>query len=123
MVLYVTQDGGTWSKALFPHGHGLKENAYTIVESTPHSILVDVNSSPSSTSGTLFTSNSNGTYFVRSLEHTNRNKAGIVDYEKLVGIEGVAFINTVENPEGAEAGDEKQLKSRITYDDGEFPIS
>lgn len=84
MVLYVTEDGFTWSRALFPHGHGLKENAYTIVESTEHSILVDVNSSPGSKMGTLFTSNSNGTYFVRSLEHTNRNKMGIVDVSFLL---------------------------------------
>lgn len=118
MVLYVTEDGRTWSRALFPHGHGLKESAYTIVESTPHSILVDVNSSPSATSGTLFTSNSNGTYFVRSLENTNRNKMGIVDFEKLVSVEGVAIVNTVSNPEAVEAGEEKHLKTKITFDDG-----
>lgn len=120
MVLYVTQDGDVWSRALFPHGHGLRENAYTIVESTKHSILVDVNSSPTSSSGTLFTSNSNGTYFVRSLENTNRNKMGIVDFEKLIGIEGVAVVNTVSNPDGAEAGEEKNLKTMITFDDGTF---
>ncbi|KAM0751951.1 putative signal sequence binding protein [Meredithblackwellia eburnea MCA 4105] len=118
MVLYVTEDGITWSRALFPHGHGLKENAYTIVESTEHSILVDVNSAAGSKSGTLFTSNSNGTYFVRSLEHTNRNKMGIVDFEKLVGVEGVAIVNVVSNPDAVDAGQEKQLKTMITYDDG-----
>lgn len=118
MVLYVTEDGQTWSKALFPHGSGLTENAYTIVESTAHSILVDVNSSPTSTSGTLFTSNSNGTYFVKSLEHTNRNAAGLVDFEKLVSVEGVAIINTVGNPDGVNAGEKKALKTKITYDDG-----
>lgn len=118
MVLYVTEDGQTWSRALFPHGHGLRENAYTIVESTEHSIIVDVNSSPSATSGTLFTSNSNGTYFVRSLEHTNRNKMGIVDFEALVNVEGVAIVNTVTNWEGVEAGEEKALKTMITFDDG-----
>ncbi|SCV67566.1 BQ2448_5177 [Microbotryum intermedium] len=118
MVLYVTENGDQWSRALFPHGHGLKENAYTIVESTTHSILVDVNSNPLSSSGTLFTSNSNGTLFVRSLEHTNRNKMGIVDFEKLVSVEGVAIVNTVSNPEGVEAGEEKSLKTRITFDDG-----
>lgn len=120
MVLYVTEDGVTWSRALFPHGHGLKENAYTIVESTKHSILVDVNSDMGKGSGTLFTSNSNGTYFVRSLEHTNRNKAGIVDFEKLVSVEGVAIVNTVGNPEAVEAGQEKMLKTKITFDDGKF---
>lgn len=118
MVLYVTQDGEGWSRALFPHGHGLRENAYTIVESTPHSILVDVNSSPNSITGTLFTSNSNGTYFVKSIEGTNRNKNGIVDFEKLVGVEGVAVVNIVRNIAEAERGEEKQLETKITFDDG-----
>ncbi|GAA6014077.1 hypothetical protein JCM10207_000230 [Rhodosporidiobolus poonsookiae] len=119
MVLYVTEDGQTWSRAQFPHGHGLKENAYTIVESTSHSLLIDVNSSPAAVAGTLFTSNSNGTYFVRSLENTNRNKYGIIDFEKIVGIEGVAIVNTVENVQQVEAGREpKRLKTRITFDDG-----
>ncbi|KAI5476446.1 signal sequence binding protein [Pseudohyphozyma bogoriensis] len=118
MVLYVTEGDGTWSRALFPHGNGLKENAYTIVESTEHSILVDVNSATGKGSGTLFTSNSNGTYFTKSLDNTNRNKFGIVDFEKLVGVEGIAIVNTVANPEGVEAGQEKILKTRITFDDG-----
>ena len=118
MVLYVSEDGKMWSRAQFPHGHGLRENAYTIVESTEHSILVDVNSSPSAAAGTLFTSNSNGTYFVRSLENTNRNKNGIVDFEKIVGVEGVAIINTVMNVAAVEAGHDKELKTRITFDDG-----
>lgn len=121
MVMYVTEDGETWSRAQFPHGHGLRENAYTIVESTEHSILVDVNSSPSAVAGTLFTSNSNGTYFVRSLENTNRNRMGIVDFEQIVGVEGVAIINTVMNVEAVEAGkEEKALKTKITFDDGAF---
>jgi hypothetical protein len=119
MVLYVSEDSQTWSRAQFPHGHGLRENAYTIVESTPHSLLIDVNSSPSAVAGTLFTSNSNGTYFVRSLEGTNRNKYGIVDFEKVYGVEGVAIVNTVGNVEAVEAGkEEKRLKTRITFDDG-----
>ncbi|GAA5912886.1 vacuolar protein sorting/targeting protein 10 [Sporobolomyces salmoneus] len=118
MILYVSENGVDWSRAQFPHGHGLTENAYTIVESTSHSLLIDVNSSPTSSSGTLFTSNSNGTYFVRSLENTNRNKMGIVDFEKVLGVEGVAVINTVENVDGVEAGQDKELKTRITFDDG-----
>ncbi|GAA6042590.1 hypothetical protein JCM8097_003146 [Rhodosporidiobolus ruineniae] len=119
MVLYVTEDGTHWSRAQFPHGHGLSENAYTIVESTPHSLLIDVNSSPSAVAGTLFTSNSNGTYFVRSLENTNRNKYGIVDFEKIHAVEGVAIVNTVGNVEAVESGrEEKRLKTRITFDDG-----
>lgn len=117
MVLYVSTDGSHWSRAVFPHGQGLKENAYTIVESTGHSILVDVSSADNGV-GTLFTSNSNGTYFVKSEDNTNRNKAGIVDFEKLVGIEGVALMNTVDNPAGVLNGDLKIVKTKITFDDG-----
>ncbi|GAA5980381.1 hypothetical protein JCM11641_001783 [Rhodosporidiobolus odoratus] len=127
MVMYVTEDGSTWTRAQFPHGHGLRENAYTIVESTPHSLLIDVNSSPSSSSGTLFRSNSNGTYFTRSLEGTNRNRWGIVDFERVYGVEGVAVVNVVagvgeggsEGTRGKSgSGAERRLKSRVTFDDG-----
>jgi hypothetical protein len=121
MILYVTEDGQTWSRALFPHGHGLKENAYTIVESTSHSILVDVLTDTASATGTLFTSNSNGTYFVRALEHTNRNSMGIVDFEKLENVEGVAIANVVGNWEDVQGSQgEKRLKTKITFDDGVF---
>ncbi|GAA5963481.1 hypothetical protein JCM3765_006251 [Sporobolomyces pararoseus] len=124
MLLYVSENGLDWSRAQFPHGSGLLENSYTIVESTSHSLLIDVNSGgPGSSSGTLFTSNSNGTYFVKSLENTNRNQFGIVDYEKILGIEGVAVVNVVvdnENSEqgGGRGGEVKNLKSKITFDDG-----
>jgi hypothetical protein len=120
MILYVTEDGQTWSRALFPHGHGLRENAYTIVESTTHSIMVDVLSDPASSTGTLFTSNSNGSYFVRSLEHTNRNSMGFVDFEKLESVEGVALVNVVSNWEDIQGsqGAEKRLNTKITFDDG-----
>ena len=119
MLLYVTSDTQRWERAKFPHGHGLKENAYTIVESTKHSILVDVLTDPAATSGTLFTSDSSGTQFVRSLEHTNRNTAGIVDFESLENIEGVAIANVLSNPEEVEGKqEEKRLQTRITFDDG-----
>ena len=119
MLLYVTSDTTTWHKGLFPHGHGLRENAYTIVESTPHSILVDVLTDPAASSGTLFTSDSRGTNYVKSLEHTNRNIAGIVDFEKLESIEGVALANIISNPEEVEVRREpKKLKTKITFDDG-----
>lgn len=119
MLLYVTTDTKTWQKGLFPHGHGLRENAYTIVESTEHSILVDVLSDPSANSGTLFTSDSQGTNFVKSLEHTNRNAGGIVDFEKLESIDGIALANVVANPEEVSGrSEEKKLKTKITFDDG-----
>ncbi|TFY76725.1 hypothetical protein EWM64_g7285 [Hericium alpestre] len=93
MLLYVSVDTKTWAKAQFPHASTarLRENAYTIVESTTHSLAVDVVLQDQGTIGTLFVSNSNGTFFVESLKDTNRNEMGFVDYENLYGVEGVGI--------------------------------
>lgn len=121
LSLQVTLDGHTWHKAHFPHASSskLRENAYTIVESTSHSLGIDVLLHSTAAVGTFFVSNSNGTYFVQSLQDTNRNRAGYVDFEELVGIEGVGIANYVKNAravEGHKAA--KQIRSVITFDDG-----
>ncbi|KAH9832479.1 Oligoxyloglucan reducing end-specific cellobiohydrolase [Rhodofomes roseus] len=122
MLLYVSVDTKTWAKARFPHASSarLRENGYTIVESTTHSLAVDVMLQDMTTTiGTLFVSNSNGTFFVESLKDTNRNEMGYVDFENLYGIEGVGLANIVSNAgevEGRRA--QKQLQTRITFDDG-----
>ena len=121
MLLFVTIDTNTWAKAQFPHASSarLRENAYTIVESTTHSLAVDVVLQDMSTIGTLFVSNSNGTYFVQSLKDTNRNDMGYVDYENLYGVEGVGLANIVSNAQDVQSRfAPKQLKTRITFDDG-----
>jgi hypothetical protein len=121
MLLYVTVDTRTWAKTQFPHASGanLRENAYTIVESTTHSLAIDVVSNDSGAVGTLFVSNSNGTFFVQSLKDTNRNEVGYIDYETLYGVEGVGLANVVANVRDVDGrGAPKQLKTLITYDDG-----
>ncbi|THH18916.1 hypothetical protein EW146_g2149 [Bondarzewia mesenterica] len=121
MLLYVSTDTKTWGKAMFPHASSarLRENAYTIVESTTHSLAVDVMLQDQSTIGTLFMSNSDGTYFVESLKDTNRNEMGFVDYENLYGVEGVGLANIVANAQDVEGRHaQKQLKTMITFDDG-----
>ncbi|KAH7881943.1 hypothetical protein F5I97DRAFT_1932104 [Phlebopus sp. FC_14] len=121
MLLYVTVDTNEWAKAQFPHASQarLRENAYTVVESTVHSLAVDVMLQDQSTIGTLFVSNSNGTYFVESLKDTNRNMAGYVDYENVYGIEGVGIANVVANAQDVERKNmPKKLRSMITFDDG-----
>jgi len=121
MLLYVTVDGKTWAKAQFPHSSSakLKENAYTLVESTKHSLAVDVVLHEMTATGTLFMSNSNGTFFVESLKDTNRNSMGFVDYERIYGVEGVGMANVVMNPVDVESRQaEKRLKTYITFDDG-----
>ncbi|KAF8649292.1 hypothetical protein AX16_005896 [Volvariella volvacea WC 439] len=121
MLLYVSVDAKTWAKAQFPHASSaqLRENAYTVVESTTHSLAVDVLLHDGSTVGTLFVSNSNGTFFVESLKDTNRNEFGYVDYERIYGVEGVGLANVVANAEDVEGRDApKKIRSVITFDDG-----
>ncbi|KAF8325469.1 Oligoxyloglucan reducing end-specific cellobiohydrolase [Cantharellus anzutake] len=121
MNLYVSLDGHTWGHAKFPHASTSKlfENAYTIVESTTHSLAVDVLNHPSSAVGTLFVSNSNGTFFTQSLQNTNRNEFGYVDFENIYGVEGVGLANIVTNVEEMEHSPRaKKIKSMITFDDG-----
>lgn len=119
LALYVTDDTKTWHRAEFG-GHLVEEDAYTILESTNYSIQVDVKTSEFADMGVLFSSNSNGTYFSRLVEHTNRNKHGIVDFEKVTDIQGIILVNTVRNFEEVER-DYFALKiteSRISFDDG-----
>lgn len=121
MLLYVSTDTQTWARAQFPHQSNaqLHENAYTIVESTTHSLGVDVLLHPQATVGTFFVSNSNGTYFVESLKDTNRNDLGFVDFETIYGVDGVGIANVVANAQDVEGrGTGKLLQSRITFDDG-----
>jgi photosystem II stability/assembly factor-like uncharacterized protein len=121
MQLYVTVDTKEWAKAQFPRASQarLRQNAYTIVESTIHSLAVDVMLQDQSTIGTLFVSNSNGTYFVESLKDTNRNMAGYVDYENVHGVAGVGIANVVLNAQEVERKNAaKKLRSLVTFDDG-----
>lgn len=68
--------------------------------------------------GTLFKSNSNGTYYSPSLEHVNRDGRGFVDFEKMIGLDGIAVVNVVANPDEAAISGNKRLQSRITHNDG-----
>ncbi|PWN88715.1 Oligoxyloglucan reducing end-specific cellobiohydrolase [Acaromyces ingoldii] len=120
MALYVSHDGDQWQRAQFPHGAGLAENAYTIVEGTAHSLVVDVQDAlEAGDVGTLYTSDSTGVRFVKSLEGTSRSRDGIVDYEHLANIEGVSLVNVKVAKDASQPGSSARVtKSMITYDDG-----
>ncbi|KAL7628165.1 vacuolar protein sorting/targeting protein PEP1 [Parahypoxylon ruwenzoriense] len=121
MALFVTGDTLTWHRAIFPHDHPLLEASYTVLESTNYSIQIDVKTGRrmSKPMGTLLTSNSNGTYFTRNAEHTNRNLESYVDFEKVSGIQGIFLVNQVDNWEEVEEDEkEKKIKTKITFNDG-----
>ncbi|MCJ1355851.1 MAG: vacuolar protein sorting/targeting protein PEP1 [Icmadophila ericetorum] len=123
LALYVTDDAKTWDHAEFPEEHKIKQEAYTILESTNYSIQVDVmTDSPKGFAGgmgVLFTSNSNGTYFTENIRNTNRGFRGFVDFEKVQDIQGIVIVNIVDNPEAFQQSREsKKRVSRISFDDG-----
>ncbi|EJT52393.1 signal sequence binding protein [Trichosporon asahii var. asahii CBS 2479] len=121
MHMFVSTDGINWNQAQFPHSAlpNLIENAYTIVDSSKHSIMVDILQSRRAGIGSLFTSSGEGKYFVESLQNTNRNARGIVDFEPLKGLEGVGIANIVSNKDDVVDNQaDKKLQSVITFDDG-----
>jgi len=120
MALYVTLNTNEWHRAQFGQ-HQVKENGYTIMESTNYSLQVDVASAGHSMypMGNLFTSNFAGQYFTRSEDYTNRNVMGFVDFEKVANVQGIALTNVVTNWESVlEDGVEKRVATKITFDDG-----
>ena len=122
LALYISGDAVQWHRAVFPQDHRMEQDAYTMLESTNYSIQVDVMTtrSPLNAMGVLFTSNSNGTYFTRNIEHTNRNFKGLVGFEKITGIQGIFLVNIVDNWEDIETSplDSKKVTSRISFNDG-----
>ncbi|KAL9078519.1 MAG: hypothetical protein Q9157_002575, partial [Trypethelium eluteriae] len=120
MSLYVTTDAENWQRARFGD-QAVEQDAYTILESTNYSIQVDVMTSLRNLPmGSLFTSNSRGTYFSKNIEHVNRNPRGYVDFEKVQNIQGIVMVNLVDNWKeiGNGVQDGKKIKSRISFDDG-----
>ncbi|KAI9759160.1 MAG: vacuolar protein sorting/targeting protein PEP1 [Chaenotheca gracillima] len=121
MALYVTVDTMTWHRAEFSSDHRVEEDAYTLLESTAYSMQLDVqNTRPSVGMGILFTSNSNGTYFQPNIEHTNRDISGLIDFEKVAGVQGIVMVNTVKNWKDVERTNsfDKELVTQISFDDG-----
>ena len=52
------------------------------------------------------------------MDNVNRNDAGYVDFEKMVGLDGIALINIVGNPHEAPLTGRKLIQTRITHNDG-----
>ncbi|RHZ50479.1 hypothetical protein Glove_498g22 [Diversispora epigaea] len=118
LKLYISMDGDTFAEAQFPHNLPISHNAFTILQSNTHSISLHVTETSHTFWGNILKSNSNGTYYGLSLEKVNRDEYGFVDFEKMLGIEGIALSNVVSNPQEVMMGSAKKLKSMITFNDG-----
>ncbi|EGX49250.1 hypothetical protein AOL_s00078g283 [Orbilia oligospora ATCC 24927] len=122
MALFISTNAKDWDRAEFPSDHGkVEEDAYTILESMPSSLQVDVLTTKATHPvGSMFASNSKGTQFVRILPNTNRNSRGLVDWEPIANIEGIILANIVANAaQLAESrGGVKKITSKISFDNG-----
>ncbi|KTW29333.1 hypothetical protein T552_01288 [Pneumocystis carinii B80] len=123
LEMFVSKDGSTWNRAEFPYYHRkkLKENSYTIMESNTYSLQVDILTSEYPLLGGIsFKSDISGIYYTPSLEHTNRNVMGYVDFEDIRFIDGAIFANVIENWKELEKNEnaDKKIQSKISYDNG-----
>lgn len=120
LTLQVSLDGYRFAEGQFPPSMRIENRAYTILESSTDSVFLHVtmNSAANKEWGTIFKSNSNGTYYGLSVEYVNRNSAGYVDFEKMIGLDGIAVINVVANPAEADISGKKKIQTRITHNDG-----
>ncbi|ODV78209.1 vacuolar protein sorting/targeting protein 10 [Suhomyces tanzawaensis NRRL Y-17324] len=112
----VSLDGITFADADFPADLKVTSNyGYTVLGSESNAVFMHVTTSDKDGQefGSLLKSNSNGTFYVTSLEQVNRDTRGYVDYDRIEGLEGVIISNTVVSEGGA-----KKLKTHITHNDG-----
>ncbi|KAF9163085.1 vacuolar protein sorting/targeting protein PEP1 [Mortierella sp. AD010] len=118
MSLYISDNARTWAKAHFPEGFRLRQESYTLLESTPYSLILDVKAARGDTFGSLMISNSNGTYFALSEKHTHHTEYDVVDFEKIQNIDGVYIMNIVDNYASAPRDNEKKLRTQISFEAG-----
>jgi hypothetical protein len=120
LELQVSLDGRTFSSGKFPPSMRPESHAYTILESSTDSVFLHMTISepPRPYWGNLLKSNWNGTYYGLSMDNVNRDDRGFVDFEKMIGLDGIALINIVSNPVDAAISGRKSLQSRITHNDG-----
>jgi hypothetical protein len=108
------------SSIIFNHSADHSDQSYTILESSTDSLFVymTVQEGPFGY-GSILKSNSNGTYFGVSIDEVNRDANGYVDFEKMIGIDGVGLINVVANAREAAVTGHKTIQSKITHNDGQ----
>jgi hypothetical protein len=98
----------------------LHEAPNSILESSTDAVFLHVTMSDKEGKewGSIFKSNSNGTYYNLALENVNRDGRGYTDFEKMIGLDGIAVVNVVVNTDDANISGKKELQTRITHNDG-----
>lgn len=70
--------------------------------------------------GALYKSNDNGTFYHLSLDDTNGDANGLVDFEKMQSVDGIILANQVINADELTGNRavEKRVRTMISWDDG-----
>lgn len=124
MAVHITHDTLDWHRAmLLQDGKDetlwLAHQALTILDGGNDRIMLDVTTYERRPMGVLFGSNSNGTSFTEKISHVNLNMRGMVELDRISGLEGVFVINIVENGVAvANKNDEKVVVTKVTFDNG-----
>ena len=79
---------------------------------------VTIKEPPGPSWGDILKSNSNGTYFGVSADNVHRNNEGYIDFEKMIGLDGIALVNIVSNAHEATITGNADVETRITHNDG-----
>jgi hypothetical protein len=116
LTLYVSSDGQTFNKVVFPSEAEMKPQAFTVLESTTFSIFMA--NALDGPFGHLYASNSNGTRFSTLLKYIHQDARRITDYERVPGLEGVILVNVVRNPSSSIFGTKAELETLVTFNDG-----
>ena len=124
-TLLVSVDGISLRASRYPDNLASRELTYTVLESTPSSLFVDV-SAPASyerLAGTMLSSSSDGTQFSIVLQKTSRH-GWIVDFERVQSTKEILLANILTNPVEASMGAPKRRRTLISFDNGAewFPI-
>ncbi|KAI2616437.1 Oligoxyloglucan reducing end-specific cellobiohydrolase [Hypomontagnella submonticulosa] len=112
-------NGRDYAPAHFPYNFQVPHTtAYTVLDSSTHAVnlFVVTEEEENRQYGSILKSNSNGTSYVLSVAGVNCDNGYFVDFEKMLGVEGVALVNTVANRDGG--SERKQLRTKITHNDG-----
>lgn len=127
LILKVSRDGEEYAQGVFPEGVDIRHSAYTVLESVGESVRlhVTVSGEKGKEYGSVLVSNSNGTYYHVALDQVNRDGRGFVDFERVVGLDGMALANVLRPGSLEEGGNGKVLQSRMTRDNGAswFPLT
>jgi hypothetical protein len=112
-------DGRSYAPAHFPYNFEVPyQHAYTVLDSSTHAVnlFVETDTTETRRLGNIMKSNSNGTSYVLSISGVNCDDQYFVDFEKMLGLQGVAIVNIVANRDAI--SESKRLQSQISHNDG-----